>query len=431
MIRNIFKVALVTNVFEWYEFCIYGYLAEVIGYLFFNTTNSVVAVIEAFSLFSISYLMRPLGSLFFGYLGDRFGRNQSLTWSLFLMTLPTAFIGMLPTYNHLGIVSTLLLVMLRLIQGFAAGGELPISACYVYEASPQQYRSLLCSAVSVSAIIGVLSASLIASILFLFFDHSTIMSWAWRIPFLLGIPLSIFIFCIRRNLVERPIMSDKSSSLPRPLLGFSIFKNPDLKQSLLQAVLLVSFLQTSFYILFVWMPSYLIYFLHMPSRACYISNTLALLALATSCLGVSYLSRFFDRRFIMTISILGIVLVIYPLFAELKYFSFGILVSMQLLFAVLLSGVSGLMMETLGNLFPRTMRCRGMAIGFTLPTAFLGGTAPTLCSYFIHKTGILVFPAVYIICLGCIALPAAIRLKKTDLSFGRINSNATQYISVK
>src|SRR5438132_897905 len=120
--RALRKFALLANLCEWYEFSIYGFLAGTLGQLFFKSTHPTLALIQAFGLFAASYLIRPLGSLFFGSMGDRLGRSHALKLSLILMSVPTILIGLLPTYEQIGSLATLCLLVLRLVQGFGAGG---------------------------------------------------------------------------------------------------------------------------------------------------------------------------------------------------------------------------------------------------------------------------------------------------------------------
>src|SRR6185312_8898309 len=159
--RHLLKLGIVANIFEWYEFNIFGLLASLLGQLFFQSSDTLVNLLKAFSIFAVSFIARPLGGLFFGLIGDRIGRRASLRLSLILMSIPTILIGLLPVYDQAGVIATISLVILRLIQGFAAGGELPTTACYVFESATAQNRSLLCSVVVTSPKIGMLLAALV------------------------------------------------------------------------------------------------------------------------------------------------------------------------------------------------------------------------------------------------------------------------------
>src|SRR5260364_72755 len=188
--RHLLKIGLVANIFEWYEFTVYAYLADVIGSLFFSAENSGGKLIQVFAIFAVGYFARPLGSLFFG-----------------MMAVPTVLIGCLPTYQHIGLLAPILLLILRCIQGFAMGGELPLNGCYLFEASSDNSKSLLCSIATTSMNIGVLFASFTAFLLFSVFDRHTILAWAWRLPFLLGLPMTVAINNMRYAIREPPLKS--------------------------------------------------------------------------------------------------------------------------------------------------------------------------------------------------------------------------------
>ena len=408
-ITNTLKIGIVANILEWYEFSVYGYLVGIIGQQFFNTTDEVIAVILAFSIFSMSYLIRPLGSIFFGYLGDKYGLHRSLKHSLLMMSIPTCFIGLLPGYDNIGAFAPVLLCALRIIQGFAAGGELPSSACYVYEHSNSHHRGWLCSSVSASSLTGVLLGSLTVTLLSLFFGQEYMSAWGWRIPFLMGLPLTIVIFYLRRNLHVN--LEESSQQADTKKSEFNRLGQLNNIFAMMQAFFLVAFLQVYFYVLFIWMPTYLEYFLHISANISHLSNTLTLIALAIFTLLFGFLSRYFNRRQIILLSIISSVLLSYPLFALLPKGTFLIVVIVQFIFALSIGAMNGVTMETLGNLFPKNIRCSSFSISFSSASTFFGGTAPAICSYFVHKTGILLFPAFYMVLFGLLAFPFAVRLK--------------------
>lgn len=199
-IKKIITIGFFANIAEWYDFSVYAFLAATIGTLFFNSKHPKVALINAFFWFTISYIARPIGSVFWGYFGDKFGRKKALRWCLFFMAIPTILIGVLPTYDQIGVITTIFLVIFRIIQGFAAGGELPISACYVYELAPIKKKNFLCSVVAASPMIGVLFGSVVAYLLSIMFTENEMLLYAWRIPFLLGFFVLIFILYARKAL---------------------------------------------------------------------------------------------------------------------------------------------------------------------------------------------------------------------------------------
>lgn len=404
---ELLKIGVVSNILECYEFSIYTFLAPIIGQVLLQAKEPMAQLIQSYILFTITYFARPFGSLLFGHIADKVGRSSSLKMSLILMSVPAALIGLLPTYDQIGSWATIGFLFLRFIQGFSIGGELAINACYIYESAPDKHRSWLCSTVNVSSTIGILMGSCTAAVLFWGFNQSSIIGWAWRLPYLLGIPITIWIALIRKAIHEpHPIvvkekLQTESSSLVMKLPPFS---------KLLPVIILGGFMQVCSYILFLWMPTYLIYFLKIQPSIAQTYNTFGLLIWISLMLFMGYLSGIFGYRRIVIIHILAIMIMVLPIYIIMQSISPTQLLWIYLLLAWLQSGIPAVMMEILGDSFPQSVRGMGMSLGATLPATFLGGTVPLICTYMIHKTNLLIFPAIYIIIFGLIALPVAFQL---------------------
>ncbi len=385
------------------------------GQLFLQSRQPITALIQAYGLFIISYLARPLGCFVWGHIGDNIGRSRSLKASLLLMSVSTAAIGLLPTYEQVGFLATGSLLILRFISGFAASGELPTSGCYLFETAEPKRRSLLCSTVATGSTLGFLGGSLVASVLFWRFDQNTILAWAWRIPYLLSIPITLWIAHLRSAIYEPTRSAPSSSVISKTSAPFSaLFKTS--KSKLLQTGLLIAFEEVCFYVLLLWTPTYLVHFLDISASVAQFYNTVMLIACAAFYLFAGYLSGRVGYKRLLITHILAIILFSYPLFHGLQNASYGVLLSIHLAFAYLLSGVAGVLLEMQGDAFPKAVRCSGMNLAYTLPAAIFGGTAPLICTWLTDKTGLLLFPAFYMIAFGLLALPAALRLKSNPLS---------------
>lgn len=403
-IKSIIHIGVTANIIEWYGFCLTAYLSMEFGKLFFNTNNTTLAILLAISTFSLSYLARPFGGVFFGYIGDYYGRSVSLKISTLLMIIPTVLIGLLPIYDKIGLISTILLIFLRLLQGFCAGGELPGSACYVYESSNINNRTILCSSISISSMLGVLLGSLMVSMLHAIFSEQEILQWAWRLPFLLAVPLMFWIFNIRKKITEPGYSNnliEKSA-----LIDLHNRKNKSFLKATIQAVILTSFLQVCFYVLFIWFPVYLEFFLKISPNYAHVTNTIALFLLVLFTITSSYISKFLGHKIMIIFCISAMVIFSYPLFSLLfnPKIKVETILMIQIAFAFFISSMSGIIMEHLGDLFPSRTRSRGMGISFTFASSIFGGTAPTVCTLFINSSGIFVFPSFYIIIFGCASL---------------------------
>lgn len=410
--KKVVLIGFLGNIAEWYDFAVYAFLGVTLGKLFFAATDPKIALLKAFFLFSVSYLIRPIGAIIWGYVGDRFGRKIAFQWSLMAMAVPTLLIGLLPTYATAGIWAIVALIILRLLQGFAAGGELPVSACYVYEISPPAKKNFFCSFVAASAMFGMLCGSLAAFGVYSIFTTETVEEWAWRLPFLLGFLALLVVFYVRKNISETLDFKQNQTTLTlnnkEPF--FSKIKKQDLQRAG-QVFILYSFVQTAFYLLFIWMPSYLNVFVGVSKNVSFFSNTLGLLFLVLLTLIVGYLAKPLQRRKFIVFSIISLVGLSYPLFILLQSKSLLIIMLVQFIFAISLSLIDGVMVNFMAQSFDARTRCSFIGVGLVLPAAILGGVLPTLCNYFIYVTNINLIPIFFIIPIGLIALLAALKSK--------------------
>jgi len=409
-VKGILKFSCLANVFEWYEFVLFAYLATAIAHNFFQSESTATQLIQVFFVFSSSYLIRPIGSYCFGYIGDKYTPALAVKIAMVIMAIPTILIGLLPSYAQLGVLAPILLILLRLIQGFAAGGELPLFASYLYGITKHsEHRTFLCGLVNIGGMIGVLLASLTVFLLHQTFESNTIQNWAWRIPFLCALPLSIFIIWSRYTMIDRYHHAGVIIQETHVCQGLNV----QFLTTFLKAFVMMSFLQVSFYLLFVWMPSYLEVFGNIPHHIAKTSNTMALLTLLIMTVMCSYLSKYIDyKKLIISSIVLSIVLTI-PLFLFLNHHlqpTITTITLSQILFAIINAPIQGTYLYAICHSFTSGYANRGISLSYTLPTALFGGTAPLICSYVIHSLGLTIFPGVYIVIFAILALLAVILL---------------------
>jgi MFS transporter, MHS family, proline/betaine transporter len=408
-LSKLFKIGLFANIIEWYEFLVYFHFSAIIGKLFFPADSETLELIQVFLVFAISYLARPFGALFFGYFSERYGQAASLKLSLMMMSLPTIGIGLLPSYATCGFVAPVSLLLLRLVQSFAAGGEGPIVTCYVFENAPQRYRTLLTAMNAHSSMAGSALGSSVASVLFLTFDEATILAGIWRIPFLLGIPLTAWIASIRKYITD-------SFYKTSPVQSHS-FSNPFKRlfqeegSALLKSLVLCAFSSTvGVYILSLWLPFYLTHFCGYPSTVAHLLNTVMNWLMIPLSLTAAWLSRYAGVPRLMQLGILLSIVLAVPVFKSLPGASIPWLYASVFILKLPLACVAGVIFYVLGALF-KNSRALGMSIAFTFPTALIAGFSPALLTIALDKTGLLVLPAFAIIALGVLALPAAFKLQ--------------------
>ncbi|MGB8268062.1 MAG: MFS transporter, partial [Priestia megaterium] len=248
----------VGNAMEWFDFGLYSYLAVIISQNFFSAVeNDQLKLVFTFATFAIAFLMRPLGGVIFGRIGDKLGRKVVLTTTIILMAFSTLLIGLLPTYDQIGIWAPILLLIARIIQGFSTGGEYAGAMVYIAESSPDNKRNVLGSGLEIGTLVGYILASLLASLLFFILSDKQMASWGWRIPFLLGLPLGLIGFYLRRSLGETPIFENELSSEDEveEESFLSILKNH--KKDVFVCFVAVAFFNITNYMLLSYMPSYL------------------------------------------------------------------------------------------------------------------------------------------------------------------------------
>ena len=192
------------NLTEWYNFLLYGYLASVISQEFFPSSNELLSLTLTYTIFALSFLVRPIGGILFGWIGDTYGRQRALVISLIMIAIPTFLIGCLPTYHTIGIASPILLCLFRILQGLSAGGEHTGSAVYLAEHAPANKRTLWVSTVPTSAALGILFSSAVSLLLVSAFSSEELLAWGWRVGYWFGTLLCIVSIALRIGLPETP-----------------------------------------------------------------------------------------------------------------------------------------------------------------------------------------------------------------------------------
>ncbi|MCP4932821.1 MAG: MHS family MFS transporter, partial [bacterium] len=201
------------NVLEWYDFGVYGFFASIIAVKFFPSENPTVSLVAAFGTFAAGFLMRPIGAMIFGHIGDRFGRARALQLSVLCMAIPTFLIGLLPTYEAIGATAAVLMVMMRMIQGAAVGGKYTSSIGWRAEAAPEGKRAVYSWWSVFGATGGIFFGSAVGAMLSGFMGSEALNSWGWRIAFLFRISVSIVGSFIRRGLSAQPAIAHEQPPL--------------------------------------------------------------------------------------------------------------------------------------------------------------------------------------------------------------------------
>ena len=280
--------------------------------------------------------MRPLGAVLFGYFGDRAGRKKTLATAVILMAIPTTLIGLLPTYEHIGILAGILLLICRLLQGLAVGGEFSGSIVYITEHSPINRRGMYGSWAMFSAFAGLLLGSGVSAMMSTLLPPDALTSWGWRIPFIMGLLLGGVGLYLRLRMPETPnflAMQAKKQIVTNPVNQAFRFA---IKPMILSAGL-VFLPAMSFYLLFVYLSSYMTAFLHVSLRTALTINTISMLAIICVIPWIGLLSDKIGRKPILMTGAIGFILFSFPLFLLLQHATFISILLAQISFAILVS----------------------------------------------------------------------------------------------
>ena len=403
---------LVGSVMEWYDFAIYGYFAPIIATLFFPTGDKFTSLIATFGVFAVGFVSRPIGSLLFGHLGDRAGRKRVLAASILLMALPTALIGLLPTYDRIGVAAPIVLTLLRVAQGLSVGGEMPGSAVFLVEHARPGRRGFAGSWAVFGISAGVLLGSGIATLLNAIFSHAAVVSFAWRIPFLLGVLIAGIGVYIRRAISESSTFESLKSSgdiSSTPILD--AFRD---HWRLIVATLFATYGFAVAGVTFaIYMATYLSAETEITLAAGLEVSTICIAIMAILCPLMGALSDRVGRKPLLLAGFGGLLLFSYPGFLLLLHQSFYLDLTSQIVFAVLLAALGGVYPAAMVEHFPVRIRVTGIALSYNTAFAIFGGTAPLIATLLIKETGSKVGPSFYFMFSAAVSFLVFLRLRET------------------
>jgi MHS family proline/betaine transporter-like MFS transporter len=404
---TIIVAGTIGNALEWYDLFIYGYLAVIIGEVFFPTHDQVTSVLLAFGTFGASYLMRPIGAAILGSYADRFGRKAGMTMTIWLMGIGTAIMAFTPGYQSIGVWATILVVLGKFIQGFSAGGEFGSSIAFLIESAPKKHRTLFGSGEFVGIGIATAMASIFGVVLNTFFTRAEIHAWAWRIPFIFGlliVPLGVW---IRHYVSETPAFTATAHQAVKAAPVTHIFKSA--KGLILLCIGLYSLSGSANYLLHAYMPTYAKLQLHIaPTIAFWGALGFSIVQI----IGTPLLGMVCDRWGKLKFIISGIVLLSvlsYPAFRLIISYPTPVVYICTIVFmAMLVTLATGPIPTFLTEQIPQEIRTTGLGLVHNLTFTFFGGFAPFVSVWLIKETGDKFVPAYYVILTGILALASGI-----------------------
>jgi MFS transporter, MHS family, proline/betaine transporter len=390
---------LIGNVLEWFDFAVYGYFASNIGQQFFTQSSHTAQQFLTFGTFALGFLARPVGSLVLGRVGDRIGRRALLTLSIVLMGGATLILGLLPTYEQIGVAAPLLLVSMRLIQGFSLGGEFTGSMVYTTEGSSPLMRGLVSSSTAAGTTIGFILGSGTAWLVNRSLSPEAVTAWGWRIPFVGSVVFLILGYLLRRGIVETAEGLKARTIRPRLLPSLIADWRP-----IVQTFGIVAMTNAAYYLTFTYAVERRKALATVSGELFLLANTIALFVVLFSKPLGGWLSDKLGRRKLMMMITVAVMALIYPALQMMLYSAPAFFIIGQMLVAVPIGMALGLQGAMVVEIFPLRSRVTSMSVAYSLTLALAGGSAPLVSTWLIETLGHPLAPAYYIMLYGALGL---------------------------
>lgn len=390
------------NLMEWYDFAVYGYLASIIGSQFFPADNPTNSILAAFGAFAAGFLARPLGGMIFGQLGDLIGRRHAMLVSVFAMAASTVAMGLLPTYETIGILAPVLIVTLRIMQGLSVGGEFTTSLIFLTENAPSRRRATMAIWSFIGGSGGILLGSAVGALCASIMSETQLSAYGWRIPFLCGALVAIVGYVIRRGLHATDIRSPNKQPLRDTFTAH--------RTSVFRVMLLGLGMSVGFYTAFVYAVTYIRRIDHLPESVALDLNTGAMTLLLVLYPTAAWLSDRFGRKPVLIAGYAVLTVGSIP-FLHLMHSHDPFTIALgDAGFAIGVGLINGAFAVTMVELIPHRVRCTGVGLAYNVPMAAFGGTAPLIAAWLITETGDPIAPAYWVTAICAVSLFAAIFL---------------------
>lgn len=418
VVRRAVAASAMGNAMEWYDYGVFtaGAITTTIGDQFFPGHGN--ALIKSFTLLALSFIVRPIGGMVLGPLGDKIGRQRVLAMTVLMMSGGTFLVGLMPTFSgpySFGYGALVLIILLRMVQGFSTGGEYGGAATFMAEYAPAKKRGFYGSFLEVGTLTGyIIGALVVLAVTLNFGAHSQFFNtWGWRIPFLIALPFGIIGLYLRMKMEDTPVFKAAAKS------GETADKAPLAEvftrhwRMFLNLVGIVLLLNIADYMLLTDMPSYLTSTLHVGDTA----STLILIGVeAVMLISLPFLGALSDRigrKPLLITSAVGYIVLSYPCYWLMEqHTTWGLIVGF-LVMGLLLALILAVIASTFPAMFPTRVRYGAFAIGYNLSTSIFGGTTSLVVTTLITVTGNINIPAYYLILAGIIGLIPVLLIPET------------------
>jgi MFS transporter, MHS family, proline/betaine transporter len=413
VIRRAISAAGIGNLTEWYDFGVYAYFEPTLKEVFFSDLGDTAGTIATFGLFAVAFLVRPFGGMFFGPLADRIGRNKVLATTMLLMAAGTFAIGCIPSRESIGVLAPILLLVARLVQGFSTGGEYGNAMTFIAEYAPDRRRGFMGSWLEFGTFTGYILGAIVVTVADAQLSEDQLLSWGWRLPFLVALPLGIVGVYLRTRLADTPAFTalenqaqerekeNRTSREWKKLLTLWPF--------LLVCMGLVLAWNVTNYMLTSYMPTYVTETMPNMQGGSSVSSTtsqyLQIAVMAVALVTIPLLGLLSDRigrKPIAWVGSVGLVVLAFPMILLIRHQT-GLSIFLGLLImGLLLICFSATMPSTLPSLFPTDVRGAGLSVSFNVSVSAFAGTTSVVVGALVSATGDLNWPAYYLIIAGLI-----------------------------
>lgn len=398
-VRKKVIVTSMGNAIEWFDFALYAQLAVYISKNFFGNVADKNQLLFTFGTFAIAFLVRPIGAIFFGYIGDRYGRKVVLTTTITIMASSTLALGILPTSSQIGVLAPVLLLLVRMLQSFSTGGEYSGAMTYIVESSPDNKRGRLTSVLEMGTMIGNALAAIIVAMLLYSLSAQQINTWGWRLPFLLAAPFGIIVVYLRYRLDETPSFKNRTEEAQNHLL--TAFKNYK-KEAIIMTVAVI-FLNVNNYMFLTYLPSFLKTNVGLAPQFSTVLNAIALILMLPFIFSFGLLSDKFNNKSVILVGLGSFVCFSIPAFLLMNGNNHIFIVFVGIMiFAIMLSVFNGVMPSTLPAITHTNVRMKFLSIIYNIGTAIFGGLTPFILSLLSNLKSGQLNPAFYLMIVNII-----------------------------
>ncbi|MEA9904780.1 glycine betaine/L-proline transporter ProP [Xanthomonas campestris pv. raphani] len=417
MLRKAVGAAALGNAMEWFDFGVYGYLAVTLGQVFFPSSSPTAQLIATFATFTVAFLVRPIGGMVFGPLGDRYGRQKVLAATMILMALGTFSIGLIPSYAQIGLWAPALLLLARLLQGFSTGGEYGGAATFIAEYATDRNRGLMGSWLEFGTLGGYIAGAATVTALHMALSQAQMLDWGWRVPFLVAGPLGLLGLYMRMKLEETPAFrayTEQSEQRERETAGQGLMTLLRLHwPQLLKCVGLVLVFNVTDYMLLTYMPSYLSVTMgYAESKGLLLIILVMLVMMPLNVVGGMFSDKLGRRPMIIGACAALFALAI-PCLLLIGSGSDVLIFTGLMLLGLALVCFTSSMPSTLPALFYTPVRYSALSIAFNVSVSLFGGTTPLVTAWLVERTGDPSVPAYYLMGAAAIGLVTMLFVRET------------------